>query len=563
MLNGKISGRHKHFVLVAFLLIPLFGMIVSAWGENAARTEKKRADILELRLPAVEKPNKMPPVWFLHDQHTGALAEKGCKACHTEKEGRFVFDFKNADTLDFQSAMALYHDECAGCHREMKTGDKAVGPMVGNCRSCHMEEPNVESAWLPLEFDRSLHYRHVKSDAIKFKPEVFETYDKNDQNDKNCGACHHVYDEKLEKTVYKKGEEGSCRYCHKETSADDTTKADDPRSYRSAAHSSCVNCHKDLSEKKKDAGPVECAGCHSRSGQAKIDKIKDVPRIKADQPDAVLMASWMKENENLRELPRQLVHPVAFNHKGHEATGESCRTCHHASLEPCSKCHKTRGIEEGDHVTLDAAMHAGDTTTSCVGCHNDIKETPDCAGCHAQMNGGAFAGQECRQCHSIDPQRLTPLPMEKESRKQLAETAVAGRKQKPEQVPDKQIPEKVTIDVMVDAYEAATFPHRKIVHALAEKTGKNRLATVFHEKPETLCMGCHHNSPASVNPPRCISCHKLTGAVAEDGRPGLKGAYHDQCIGCHQQMGIEKPAATDCKGCHKPRIKNIPEDSKS
>ena len=29
-------------------------------------------------------------------------------------------------------------------------------------------------------------------------------------------------------------------------------------------------------------------------------------------------------------------------------------------------------------------------------------------------------------------------------------------------------------------------------------------------------------------------------------KPDLKTAYHQQCIGCHTEMGIEKPAATAC-----------------
>jgi mono/diheme cytochrome c family protein len=32
-------------------------------------------------------------------------------------------------------------------------------------------------------------------------------------------------------------------------------------------------------------------------------------------------------------------------------------------------------------------------------------------------------------------------------------------------------------------------------------------------------------------------------------------AFHQQCIGCHQSMGLEKPAATACADCHKERKK--------
>ena len=32
-------------------------------------------------------------------------------------------------------------------------------------------------------------------------------------------------------------------------------------------------------------------------------------------------------------------------------------------------------------------------------------------------------------------------------------------------------------------------------------------------------------------------------------KPGLMGAYHLQCMGCHKEMGMEKPVS--CTDCHK------------
>ena len=83
------------------------------------------------------------------------------------------------------------------------------------------------------------------------------------------------------------------------------------------------------------------------------------------------------------------------------------------------------------------------------------------------------------------------------------------------------------------------------------------MAMRFHRNELTLCQGCHHNTPATLTPPKCAACHsdtrEIVTRVAGDGRPGLKGAYHGQCIGCHQKMGIKEPAATDCIRCHKER----------
>jgi len=39
-------------------------------------------------------------------------------------------------------------------------------------------------------------------------------------------------------------------------------------------------------------------------------------------------------------------------------------------------------------------------------------------------------------------------------------------------------------------------------------------------------------------------------ATVQKEKLGLKGAYHGQCMTCHQRMGIEKPLSTDCTACH-------------
>jgi hypothetical protein len=79
------------------------------------------------------------------------------------------------------------------------------------------------------------------------------------------------------------------------------------------------------------------------------------------------------------------------------------------------------------------------------------------------------------------------------------------------------------------------------------------LANAFHQNQQTLCMGCHHNSPASLTPPACAACHavQVEGVPAPvTGVPDLKTAYHSQCMGCHQKMEIASVPSTDCQICH-------------
>jgi hypothetical protein len=106
-------------------------------------------------------------------------------------------------------------------------------------------------------------------------------------------------------------------------------------------------------------------------------------------------------------------------------------------------------------------------------------------------------------------------------------------------------PETVVIEGLVDRYEASTLPHAKIVAKLDEYVRSSKLAGRFHGDTETLCSGCHHFSPVGTRPPPCRACHALEAEPTRD-HPGLKVAYHRQCVGCHIAMDLPKQGCTDC-----------------
>lgn len=58
------------------------------------------------------------------------------------------------------------------------------------------------------------------------------------------------------------------------------------------------------------------------------------------------------------------------------------------------------------------------------------------------------------------------------------------------------------------------------------------------------CVNCHHYSPKGKFQP-CRDCHTQPQNL---GQPGLKGAFHRQCMGCHQEWSH----TTDCAYCHAP-----------
>jgi hypothetical protein len=70
------------------------------------------------------------------------------------------------------------------------------------------------------------------------------------------------------------------------------------------------------------------------------------------------------------------------------------------------------------------------------------------------------------------------------------------------------------------------------------------------------CALCHHHRPldeAASETVRCSACHQEAFNKDHPERLGLKAAYHQQCMGCYQQMN---KGPIDCAGCHR---KNAPD----
>ncbi len=534
--------------LCGLLVLSLFYL---ALGSDRPASQNGRPDWLTISISTASSPDEMPPVWFAHDRHTDALTGQDCTACHTkDPEGRIRFAFKQATGDDYQADMAEFHDNCIGCHTEMAQQGGPAGPRAGECRLCHTPAAPDRSAWTAMRFDHSLHARHEASPRIGPAAET---------DSANCSACHHRYDPDTQTLYYEKGTEGACQYCHAPVAA--TTPDNPARAMRQAAHDGCVSCHltnqtQAAQEANAKFGPITCAGCHDQSLQAQIATVQPLPRFKRNQPDAVLLATRLTSQLAASPDARAAVPAVAFDHRSHEANVASCRTCHHASLQKCSECHTPDGAREGAFVGLGQAMHASGRDPSCIGCHQQAQADPACAGCHSMMPASDFAATGCQACHGVatDDQAAAVLA-DPAARAAMAAGAVKGRGAgAPAPLPpDADIPEFVTIGTLSDAYEPVRLPHRKIVRALADRIADNTLAKTFHPTSETLCQGCHHNAAALPKPPACASCHGTKAATASDGRPALLGAYHLQCITCHDQMGIEKPAATACTECHPPR----------
>jgi len=522
-------------------------------------TITKPEDNIAIAHTEIFGPLERPQVIFDHKKHVEAIKKEGkkewetCSICHREKKEElvrvkkedeaikekktetrdvFVFVFPKKEVKwDKEAYKKAYHDECIGCHKEKLKEKKKSGPLT--CGDCHVKEKEFVKINYPLvEFDPKFHYDH-------------ETKLKERTGEKDCGLCHHIYDLKEKKLVYQNGTEESCYYCHDlskkkrgpELSQIVKITEEKRLSYQKTAHERCLSCHikinKEMEVSKKEgekAPPLECGKCHTGEYRTIAD-LEKVPR-----PDRGQKETYFINVENAK------MKGVGFNHKNHEYYHKTCRACHHERLRACKDCHKLEGIPEGAWVNLVDAYHAPFSEHSCVGCHNKKKLEKDCAGCHRFIPLIDIKAKEpkkevCDRCHTGKKEVILPPPL-----------STAG-------LDPEVVKKEIKIKVLEKEFEPADFPHRKIIDKLVDISNNNKLARYFHNDLKILCEGCHHQrkSPAEAKkdtPPSCQNCHPKYFNPVNPNKLKLQSAYHVQCIGCHDNMRLEKPTHR-CSDCHK------------
>ena len=101
-----------------------------------------------------------------------------------------------------------------------------------------------------------------------------------------------------------------------------------------------------------------------------------------------------------------------------------------------------------------------------------------------------------------------------------------GRKLSSDQGPD-----MVILNELEELYAPVKFSHK--LHAEMANMSKG-------------CLACHHYTPTDASHPPCKECHSPEVIHEHIDQPGLKGAYHRQCMGCHREWSHE----TACEACH-------------
>ena len=183
--------------------------------------------------------------------------------------------------------------------------------------------------------------------------------------------------------------------------------------------------------------------------------------------------------------------PVTFSHDMHSMMADDCATCHHHS-EPdqIPSCRDCHGVRP-EIASLKDAYHG------------------QCMACHREMDMGPTG---CAECHTKKVAQRTPA------------------KTKPESGP-----EISTLNTLERIYEPVTFSHG--AHVL------------FADE----CAACHHHCEPGQTP-ACKECHGAPFDPKNLNMPGLKGAYHLQCVGCHKEMGGPR----GCTECHARKNRETP-----
>jgi hypothetical protein len=94
-----------------------------------------------------------------------------------------------------------------------------------------------------------------------------------------------------------------------------------------------------------------------------------------------------------------------------------------------------------------------------------------------------------------------------------------------------EVPDIVIMDELEELYVAVRFNHK--LHAEMSDMSEG-------------CEVCHHYEENAQVPSACKHCHPKEIIHENLSQPGLKGAYHRQCLGCHVQWEGD----TKCEICH-------------
>ena len=216
---------------------------------------------------------------------------------------------------------------------------------------------------------------------------------------------------------------------------------------------------------------------------------------------------------------------VVFNHQQHARDSKiPCQTCHHESTQPrdevqaCGTCH---GVKFNENFRKTHAETIKDKA-SCVTCHH-VEFTPKVKWSH-KAHAEEY-GVDCRSCHHQDT-NIEPEP----------QNCADCHQQKDD---------KAVISLRKAAHEKCQSCHAEMFEA------KVKGCAQCHTKVESRARLDKSGPDAfKINPiyADCASCH--VGQKTQELVPDRMGAFHGQCIKCHEKNGKGPFTKEQCAQCH-------------
>lgn len=119
-------------------------------------------------------------------------------------------------------------------------------------------------------------------------------------------------------------------------------------------------------------------------------------------------------------------------------------------------------------------------------------------------------------------------------------------------------PDEIEIEELSKLYKKVTFAHKTHTDMLSDNCALCHHHTTGKVIESANCVKCHKNS-AEAATVSCKDCHPKNRFDAtyikeisadltryHTDKPGLKAAYHLNCMGCHKTMG----GPVGCQDCH-------------
>lgn len=119
-------------------------------------------------------------------------------------------------------------------------------------------------------------------------------------------------------------------------------------------------------------------------------------------------------------------------------------------------------------------------------------------------------------------------------------------------------PDSVELSGLASLYGSVIFDHAIHVELTGSNCARCHHHTTGMAPQDARCLKCHKGGDEAENV-ACRDCHAVKrfeadylGKISSDpqlfhiDKPGLKGAFHRNCLGCHQESG----GPTGCQDCH-------------